>query len=196
MSIAEKIEPLTIEEYIRLYELTPPFEIINGERREIMPPVALHGLILRALFRLLDTYCIANKLGEVVMEMPFVLTYDSGWVKGALVPELLFFAAARWDTYTAKTPDWPDKPFLLAPDLVAEIVSPNDLYSEIQDKVDRYLAVGVKLIWIIDPQRRRVVVYTTGHYALLGATDTLTGGDFLPGFSVALGELFQAAQVE
>jgi hypothetical protein len=50
MSTAERVERLTLEEYARLYEQEGAFEIIDGERRPLMPPVVLHGLMIRALF--------------------------------------------------------------------------------------------------------------------------------------------------
>ena len=193
MSTAEKIERLTIEEYSRLYELEGPFEIIGGERRTLMPPVAIHGLILRALFRLLDTHCSAHKLGEAVTEMPFILTYDSNWVKGSRVPDLMFFAAKRWNAYIAKTEDWTSKPFVLVPDLAVEIVSPNDLYTEIQDKVDHYLKDGMQLIWVIDPQKKRVTIYDQERYFILAEKDALSGGRVIPGLSIDLATLFAVA---
>ena len=158
-----------------------------------MPPVAIHGVILRALFRLLDAFCLSNHLGEVITEMPFVLTYDSNWVKGSRVPDLMFITAARWKDYTAATPDWRHKPYILVPDLVVEVVSPNDLYTEIQDKVDRYLADAVRLIWVVDPQRSRVSVYEGERFVTLGEDDTLTGSTIIPGFSVELAAFFQTA---
>jgi hypothetical protein len=49
MSTVERVERLSIEDYVRLYEENGAFEIIDGEWREIMPPVAIHGIIVRAL---------------------------------------------------------------------------------------------------------------------------------------------------
>ena len=191
MDAIERLEQLTIEEYVRLYDRDGPFEIIDGERRPLMPPVVIHGVILRALFRLLDAFCISNHLGEVITEMPFVLTYDSDWVKGSRVPDLMFIAAGRWKEYIAATSDWRHKPYILVPDLVVEVVSPNDLYTEIQDKVDRYLADGVRLIWVVDPQRSRVSVYEGERFVTLGEDDILTGSTIIPGFSVELAAFFQ-----
>jgi Uma2 family endonuclease len=181
-----------LEEYARLYEQEGPFEIIDGERRPLMPPVVLHGLMIRALFRLLDAHCTTLSLGEVVTEMPYVLVYDSNWVKGSRVPDLMFFAAARWQRYITETESFEGKPFVLVPDLVVEVVSPNDLYTEIQDKVDRYLNDEVRLIWVIDPQRKKVTVYESDRYITLGEEKMLTGGDVIPGLSIPLADLFKS----
>ncbi len=51
MGTIERVERLTLEEFSRLYEQEGPFELIDGERRALMPPVALHGLMIRALLK-------------------------------------------------------------------------------------------------------------------------------------------------
>jgi Uma2 family endonuclease len=118
-----------------------------------MPNVALHQWVLRAIFRALDQLCAAHGLGEVFFEGPFVEMYGSQWVKGSRTPDLMFFSAARWAQYTAEMANWPGKPFVLIPDLAVEVVSPNDSYVELEEKVDEYIAKGIALIWVIDPQR-------------------------------------------
>jgi Uma2 family endonuclease len=194
MSTIEHIEYLTLEAYARLYEQEGPFEIIDGERKPLMPPIALHGLMIRALFRLLDAYCAARELGEVITEMPYVLVYDSNWVKGSRVPDLMFFAALRWKQYIAMTDAWEGKPFVLVPDLAVEVVSPHDLYTDIQDRVDRYLDDGVRLIWVIDPQRKRVSVYEGERHTKLNENDSLSAGEVIPGISIPLFDLFNSAK--
>src|SRR5947209_1116630 len=46
----------------------------------------------------------------------------------------------------------------VAPDLAVEVVSPNDLYSEVRAKVEEYFAAGVRLVWVIDPDTRSLEV--------------------------------------
>jgi hypothetical protein len=48
MGAIERVERLTLEEYSRLYGREGPFELIDGERRALMPPAALHGLMTRS----------------------------------------------------------------------------------------------------------------------------------------------------
>lgn len=64
----------------------------------------------------------------------------------------MFFEKNRLAAYKEQTPDREEKPFVLVPDLAIEIVSKNDRYSDINDKVMLYLADGVRLVWVIDPQ--------------------------------------------
>jgi Uma2 family endonuclease len=191
MNPIEQTQLLTLDEFVRLYEKEGAFELIDGERRPIMPPVAIHGLMIRALFRLLDAWCRQHNLGEVVAEMPYVLLQHSGWVKGSLVPDVMFFVAERWDQYTSETEDWIKKPFILIPDLAIEVVSQNDSYVEIQDKVNRYLRDGVRLIWVVDPFSRQVSVYDGERYLTLGDKAILTGGEVIPDLAINLADLFQ-----
>jgi Uma2 family endonuclease len=58
-------------------------------------------------------------------------------------------------------------------------------------KVGEYFAAGVKLVWLVDPAKRVVIVYTSvKDQRTLTQADTLDGGEVLPGFSLPLRELF------
>jgi Uma2 family endonuclease len=79
----------------------------------------------------------------------------------------------------------------IAPDLVVEVVSPNDTRAEIQLKVREWIEAGVRLVWVVYPDSRTVeVIRTLLDREELTADDTLDGGDVLPGFSCAVAELF------
>lgn len=78
------------------------------------------------------------------------------------------------------------------PVLVVEILSPNDVIEDINDKIDEYLDTGVQLVWIIDPRRRTVTVYRQGADAeLFTGNQELSGEPHLPGFRVAVARLFE-----
>jgi len=91
-------------------------------------------------------------------------------------------------------PDEPPEGFItIAPDLVVEVVSPNDLYYEVDRKVEEYLDAGVQLVWVINPDTRSVQVYVPGSGVMrLDDRQELTGGNVLPGFACRVGELFPA----
>lgn len=75
----------------------------------------------------------------------------------------------------------------LAPDLLAEVLSPDDRPAEVLDKVAAWLGAGTKIVWVIDPERREARVFRQdGSLVLLGDDDALEGEDVLPGFSCAL----------
>lgn len=77
------------------------------------------------------------------------------------------------------------------PDVAAEVVSPNDLFSEVEDKVAEYLEAGVRLVWVANPDRRTIHVYrANGTTSLLQEADELSGEDVLPEFRCRVGDLF------
>lgn len=187
-------EQLTIEEYIRLFDKEGPLEIIDGEIIIMSPNVFGHIFTIRTLFLILHTFVTNFKLGEVFTESTFVLPDTSKqWVKGSRLPDLIFIRAGRLDDYKTNTPDWREKPLMIVPDLVVEVVSPGDSYSDIDRKVDTYLADGVERIWIIDPQRRKVRVHlqAQAHPITYKDSQMLDGGETLPEFSVKVSELFE-----
>jgi Uma2 family endonuclease len=81
----------------------------------------------------------------------------------------------------------------LAPDLAVEVVSPNDFYSEVDEKVSEYLRAGVKVVWIVDPAARVVAVARVdGANRRLYEDDELAD-EHLPGFSCRVGDLLPGA---
>lgn len=183
---------MLLSEFMQEYAKAP-FELVEGRVMPLSPNVLGHQLVVKILFRLLDSYVAANKLGEAFFETPFVLADKPDWVRGSRTPDISYFSRERWASYLAQQAEARGKPIILIPDLAVEVVSPNDLYSELQEKVDGYLADGVQLVWVVDPQRRKVVVYTTDSdtQTTLGDHATLTGDDVLTGFSVPVTNLFE-----
>jgi len=89
----------------------------------------------------------------------------------------------------------PDGHLRIAPDIVAEVVSPNDFYRDVIRKVFEYLEAGVELVWVIDPDSRSVMVYRIeGQPTLLREQDQLSGETVLEGFSCNVQELFPPRQ--
>jgi Uma2 family endonuclease len=80
----------------------------------------------------------------------------------------------------------------IAPDLMVEVISPNDLAVEVSLKVQDFLGAGVRLVWVVNPFLRDVQVYRAGgRPSFLQASDTLDGEDVLPGFHCLVEELFK-----
>lgn len=171
-----------------------PFDLINGERKYLLPHLYGHDKTVRILLFAIIAFLTGRKLGEVFSETTFILPdkVDSNWVKGSRTPDIMFFTGNRLADYEAEHPDHRERPLALIPDFVIEVVSPNDSFSDIDEKIDAYLKDGVRLIWLIDPQRRKAIIYEAGkdqpfHMAADGKLD---GKDILPGFTVQLSELF------
>jgi len=180
---------MPMDEFIRQYEAAP-FELIDGERIPLMPPVAAHGEVIRLLTRILFVYEEINPNIIVYSEMPVVLEDTPNWVKGSRVPDLMIYDKARFDDYKRQVPDWGEKPFILIPDVCVEVISPTDNYLDVDDKVEGYLKDGVRLVLVFNPRLKTVRIHTQDRTVRLNETDTLDGGDVLPGFKVAVAAIF------
>jgi Uma2 family endonuclease len=108
------------------------------------------------------------------------------------------FRADRINAYREANPDWKLKPYVLVPDLVVEVMSPNDDPDELDEKIDLYLADGVLMAWVMNPQRIKVSVYTptpdkprTKQQTNLFSGDVLTGGEIIPGFEIEVAKIFE-----
>ena len=83
----------------------------------------------------------------------------------------------------------------IAPDLAVEVMSPNDLASEISVKVEEYLEAGVPLVWVISPDAETVIIHRVdGSVTKLHLEDELNGEDVLPEFRCQVSELFVAVE--
>jgi Uma2 family endonuclease len=88
----------------------------------------------------------------------------------------------------------PDTFILIAPDLAVEVLSAMDLASEINRKVAEYLEAGVRLVWIIDPETRTVLIRrANGTIAQVDRHGAVSGEDVLPGFQFVVSDLFKPA---
>jgi Uma2 family endonuclease len=92
-----------------------------------------------------------------------------------------------------KLPELLDENIPFAPDLAVEVVSKNDTQYDIKTKVQHYLNSGTQLIWFITPLSRTVDIYrpATGLVGQeMGITEYLDGENLIPGFKMAVAELF------
>jgi Uma2 family endonuclease len=79
----------------------------------------------------------------------------------------------------------------VAPELVVEVMSPDDRWTEVKQKIREYFAIGVVLVWVADPTDKTVSVYRSlTEVQLFSENDTLSGEEVLPGFTVLVAALF------
>jgi Uma2 family endonuclease len=77
------------------------------------------------------------------------------------------------------------------PKLAVEVMSPNDSLDKMRRRATQFLAKGVSLVWLVDPQARNVTVFRPGQEpVVLEANDELTGMDVLPDFHCHVAEFF------
>lgn len=176
---------LTLEEFERLPEEDGYRSELSGGRlvRE-PPPGAIHGWVARNVLRPLDRYVEEHSLGLVIFDTGFLLTDDPPTVRG---PDLAFLAVEHLPSTGAPQGFW-----TIPPDLAVEVVSPSSTATEIQEKVLEYLRAGTRLVWIVDPKTRSVTAYRSRQdVQLLTEDDVLDGTDVVPGFRLAVSEIFE-----
>ncbi len=186
MTSVAPAKPMTVEEFWRLCADGKPRELVRGEAREKMPVNLDHGRLALWMGAQLMNYQahIQRYLGEVVTETGFVIRYPDGRAS-VRAPDVAFIRKERLPE------PYPNAFLEIAPDLAIEIVSPNDSYSEVRDKVDELLQAGTAVVWVIDPQGRRVEVYQPNQpIQVLHEGDTLSCEALLPGFSLPVTVLF------
>ena len=187
-----KIQGMSLEDFMAKYE-EQPFELIDGEMIPMGPLKHLHAQITKAFYDKLFLWTHFNPdVGKVYTEVPFVMEDRSNWVKGSRIPDVMFYRQDRLDDYYKSVENYDDKPFILAPDLVVEVISPTDLYTEVERKAEVYLEDGVKIVWVVDSQRKTVKELTAQNPD--GITkrndDVLSGGDVANGFELKVSEIF------
>ena len=146
----------------------------------MMSPAGVeHGRIVARLARLLGNQVEGGGVSMVLAgDVGFYIGRDPDTVRA---PDVAVIATGRISAGF----------FEGAPDLAVEVVSPNDRHSEVSAKVHEWLAAGCRLVWVVDPEARTVTQYRSRtEIAILTAAETLTGGDVVPGFSIAVAEIF------
>ncbi len=174
---------MTGEELARHPELEP-CELVNGRVVPTAPAGPIHGIVEARLGARLVAY--ADEMGRGIAMgggVGLYTSHDPDTVRGA---DALFISRER---YARRGPG----AFLdIAPELVVEILSPEDRPGVMTAKILEYLSIGVDRIWLVDGRRRQVRVYRSPEQVeTLEIGDTLRDDEVLPGFTLALSELFR-----
>jgi Uma2 family endonuclease len=170
---------MTADELLRLRRPGKRTELVRGALIVREPAGYLHGEVVAELAHRLMSHVKANDLGRVLAaETGFKLASDPDTVRA---PDVAFIRKER-------LPDPAPAGYAeLAPDLVVEVLSPDDRPGEVLAKVAEWLEAGVRLVWVVDPQRRVARVYRAdGSESILSGDDILNGEDVVPGFSCRL----------
>jgi len=91
-----------------------------------------------------------------------------------------------------RLPSGPGKGFLeVAPELVVEILSPDDRWQDVRQKLTEYFVIGVDRVWVVEPETRGILVFSsTTEGRQLGEADHLEGEGPLQGFSILVASVF------
>jgi Uma2 family endonuclease len=180
----------TTRRHLTVDDLDPLSEVHEGERHELIdgllfvtPVSALkHQIVSLNLIRALDRHVDGEKLGMLFAPPTGVrLSADT-----LVVPDLLFVAKDH-------LPDPSAWMIEVAPDLVAEILSPGTRRRDLRTKRELYAQFGVREYWIVDPDAKSVEILTIddGRYEqALPGEDGALGSHVLPGLVLTLAQVF------
>lgn len=184
MSAASTSHLMTAAELERLYLPGTSTELVRGRLVVREPSGTRHGIIAAKLSYLVSAFVYRQRLGVVVsQDTGFKIESDPDTVRA---PDVAFLSQERADQV-------PDRGYAaLAPDLLAEIVSPDDRPGELLAKVAQWLEAGTRLVWVIDPHHAEARVYRPdGSLTIIGVDGVLDGEDVLQGFRCALADVLR-----
>lgn len=174
---------LTAEDVERLSLPGKQVELVRGRLVVREPPGTWHGVVAANLGRLLGEFVHRQGLGIIAaQDTGFKIGSDPDTVRA---PDVAFVAQERVGLIRRR--GYAE----LAPDLLAEILSPDDRPGEVLAKIADWLSAGTKIVWVIDSERREVRVHRQdGSLALLREADVLDGENVLPGFTLPVTQIF------
>jgi Uma2 family endonuclease len=137
---------------------------------------------------------LSSALFAVVMAQKLGVLFDSSTAfkmknGNKRSPDISFFAKERLQGMT----ELPSGFLEGAPDLAIEVLSPGNTTGEIEEKITEYFENGTRLVWVINPSQKYVLVYHCGQEPdrLLKSVDSLDGEEVIPGFTLPVAHLFQ-----
>jgi Uma2 family endonuclease len=157
-------------------------ELVRGELRLMNPAGGEHGRIVVSLTIPIGTHVRDHRLGTCYgAETGFILSRDPDTVRA---PDFAFLRSTR--------PACPARGYYPgAPDLVVEVLSPDDRPGYVRERVAEWIEAGTLEVWVVDPQSRTIVVHEAGQPPqLLDESGVVRGRGLLPGFELAVRDIF------
>ena len=179
-------EPITAEQLLEMDAKGMRGELIRGVFCPTMSAGMKHGEIVVNLSGYLREIVRPNRLGRLMASDSGVkVETDPDTVRE---PDIAYFSKERL-ALDADVPGYAE----VLPELVAEVVSFNDSFREVADKANMWINAGVQLVWVLWPETKMIEIYRPAQpVTTLRETDTLTGEEILPQFSVPVANIFEA----
>jgi Uma2 family endonuclease len=176
---------MTAEDLLRMKDDGFRYELVSGRLRKMSPAGHHHGRIIVNITTPLDQHVRTNKLGAVyAAETGFKISTDPDTVRA---PDVAFISRERIDNVGDVEGYWPG-----APDLVVEVISPGDIYSDVEEKVFDWLEAGTRMVVVVNPRKSIITVYRSlTEITALTEADTLDGADVVPGWKMSVKDIFE-----
>lgn len=177
---------LTLEEFLNLPESDESFELVDGKAVKKMSPKFFHSRLTSAFWSDLSGW--ANGIGQVAIEWSVGLKrHGQDWVP---VPDLLYVS------YDRLSVDWrEDAPCPVLPELVIEIVSPDQTFNQLAQKATDYLSAGVDRVWVVYSPMRSITVFWRDRPPETYRDDRLLTDELFPNLVVTAEQFFIKAGI-
>ncbi len=178
-------QPVTAQDLLRLSGDGTRRELVRGEVHDMVPAGNVHGRIAINFTVPLGQYVREHDLGTVyAAETGFKISSNPDTVRA---PDVAFVSRERVEAVGDVEGYWPG-----APDLAVEVVSPNDSYTGLEEKVTDWLRAGTRMVIVVEPRGRTVSVRrSVTEVDILAEDDVLDGGDVVPGWTLPVSEVFR-----
>jgi Uma2 family endonuclease len=190
MREVRQVQTIDFAELSRLSDVLdarkPYLELINGRKVRKVSPKTRHSRLQMKLGTILDAW--ATGRGVVGTEWRFWLV-PTGEERTSLVPDVAYVSNERFNRLDGDAREMP--PF--APDIAVEIRSPGDRASNVQRKIELYLAHGSTLVIDVDPQTRRIVLHDASTMSVLPEGDRFEHAA-VPGLTFDVRALFASVE--
>jgi Uma2 family endonuclease len=179
-------KPTTADELFAMPDDGFRYELVKGELEGKPFATAENGLVTMELAGPLYEHIRARDLGVAFAAgTGFKIESEPDTV---LAPAIAFVSKQH-----RQLADTTESYFEGSPDLAVEVPSREVTVVEIEEKIAAWLFAGTRMVWVVSPKRRTVTVYPSmTEIIVLTEKDTLDGGDVVPGFQIAVAELFQS----
>jgi Uma2 family endonuclease len=159
------------------------YELDNGRLITMPPPGDLHGAVLKVSSPLFTQGEERGHGKARCGDVGIVLWRNPDRVVGA---DAVFIANSSLPLRISR-----EGYLETIPDLIVEIMSKNDSWAAVRRKVEDYLNVGARVVWIVDPEARTVTAFRRGQETVHNEKDILTVEDIIPGFQLPVARIFQ-----
>jgi Uma2 family endonuclease len=165
-------------------KVSPRAELIDGEIVESMGGAFTHSFVVGRICTILSVFVYARKLG-------YVITGETGMHIRSELPRCRLADVAYLSYQRVPKGEARSKFLRQPPELIVEVLSEDDNWANIEEKIQDYHNTGVDMVWVADPQTRTVRLFPRGATpSIVHDGREIEGGDILPGFKVPIARFF------
>ena len=175
---------ITLDEFLSSPLANENYEFFDGELTQKMSPKRSHSRVQGRLLLLLDDW--SKNKGEVGIE--WAVRLKRGGKDWCPLPDLLYVSFEKLGNIVLEDDACP-----IAPDLVVEVISPGQSFSDLSEKAEAYLKAGVDRVWLIDTQVKKITVFYPDSPPETKQGNDILGDDLLPDLSLTPQYIFEKA---